>query len=154
MKKITSILAVFAGAALTLSACTSPTTVTVTSTVASTNPLTAPPSAATSTSGLSIPPGTYSGAGLGFRNITATFSGQTLEIYSDFTNYTVKEYYTYSIGNDGTSITLTNLETKQVSTYNFKYIKEIGMDAIALTDHGSMYGSIDFYKSAKNYGII
>ena len=32
-------------------------------------------------------------------------------------------------------------------------IKELGMDSIALTDHGVMYGVIDFYKEAKKQGI-
>ena len=27
-------------------------------------------------------------------------------------------------------------------------VKELGQDAIALTDHGVMYGCIDFYKAA------
>ena len=31
--------------------------------------------------------------------------------------------------------------------------KELGMDAIAITDHGSMYGTIDFYKACKKEGI-
>ena len=31
--------------------------------------------------------------------------------------------------------------------------KELGMDAIALTDHGSMFGTIDFYKECKANGI-
>lgn len=31
--------------------------------------------------------------------------------------------------------------------------KELGMDAIALTDHGSMFGVIDFYKACKANGI-
>lgn len=31
--------------------------------------------------------------------------------------------------------------------------KELGMDAIAITDHGVMYGVIDFYKEAKAQGI-
>lgn len=31
--------------------------------------------------------------------------------------------------------------------------KELGMPAIAITDHGSMYGVIDFYKQAKKHGI-
>ena len=31
--------------------------------------------------------------------------------------------------------------------------KELGMDSIAITDHGSMYGVIDFYKEAKKQGI-
>ena len=32
-------------------------------------------------------------------------------------------------------------------------VKELGMDAIALTDHGSMFGVIDFYKACKANGI-
>lgn len=32
-------------------------------------------------------------------------------------------------------------------------VKELGMDAIAITDHGNMYGVIDFYKEAKKQGI-
>ena len=31
--------------------------------------------------------------------------------------------------------------------------KELGMDSIAITDHGVMYGVIDFYKECKKYGI-
>ena len=31
--------------------------------------------------------------------------------------------------------------------------KELGMDSIAITDHGVMYGVIDFYKEAKKQGI-
>jgi len=31
--------------------------------------------------------------------------------------------------------------------------KEHGSPAIALTDHGSMYGVIEFYKAAKEHGI-
>ena len=31
--------------------------------------------------------------------------------------------------------------------------KELGMDAIAITDHGAMYGTIDFYKACKKEGI-
>ena len=34
-----------------------------------------------------------------------------------------------------------------------KRAKELGMEAIALTDHGVMYGAIDFYKACKNEGI-
>lgn len=30
---------------------------------------------------------------------------------------------------------------------------ELGMDSLALTDHGAMYGAIDFYKTAKKAGI-
>ena len=32
-------------------------------------------------------------------------------------------------------------------------VKELGQDAIALTDHGVMYGCIDFYKAAKAAGV-
>ncbi len=32
-------------------------------------------------------------------------------------------------------------------------VKELGMDAVAITDHGVMYGVIDFYKAAKKQGI-
>ncbi|MGL6174705.1 MAG: DNA polymerase III subunit alpha [Cellulosilyticaceae bacterium] len=31
--------------------------------------------------------------------------------------------------------------------------KELGMDSLAITDHGVMYGAIDFYKAAKDKGI-
>ena len=31
--------------------------------------------------------------------------------------------------------------------------KELGMDSIAITDHGVMYGVIDFYRAAKKEGI-
>ena len=34
-----------------------------------------------------------------------------------------------------------------------KEVKELGMDSIAITDHGVMYGAIDFYKEAKKVGI-
>lgn len=32
-------------------------------------------------------------------------------------------------------------------------VKELGMDSIAITDHGVMYGVIDFYRAAKEVGI-
>ncbi|WP_027398828.1 DNA polymerase III subunit alpha [Anaerovorax odorimutans] len=32
-------------------------------------------------------------------------------------------------------------------------VKELGMDSIAITDHGVMFGVIDFYKEAKNQGV-
>ena len=32
-------------------------------------------------------------------------------------------------------------------------VKECGQNAIAITDHGVMYGVIDFYKAAVNAGI-
>lgn len=31
--------------------------------------------------------------------------------------------------------------------------KELGMDSLAITDHGVMYGVVDFYKEAKARGI-
>lgn len=34
-----------------------------------------------------------------------------------------------------------------------KRAKELGMDSIAITDHGAMYGCVDFYKAAKEEGI-
>ena len=34
-----------------------------------------------------------------------------------------------------------------------KRVKELGMNAVALTDHGVMYGAIDFYKACKAEGI-
>jgi len=34
-----------------------------------------------------------------------------------------------------------------------KYVKELEMDSVALTDHGSMYGAIEFYETAKKHGI-
>jgi DNA polymerase-3 subunit alpha len=35
----------------------------------------------------------------------------------------------------------------------FKTVKEFGMDSVALTDHGNMYGMVDFYKKAKESGV-
>jgi len=32
-------------------------------------------------------------------------------------------------------------------------VKELGQSAIAITDHGVMYGCIDFYKAAKDAGV-
>ena len=32
-------------------------------------------------------------------------------------------------------------------------VKEAGMPAIALTDHGNMYGAVEFFKQARKYGI-
>jgi DNA polymerase-3 subunit alpha len=34
-----------------------------------------------------------------------------------------------------------------------KKAKEYGMTALALTDHGAMYGAIEFYKACKDAGI-
>lgn len=33
------------------------------------------------------------------------------------------------------------------------YVKESGMDSVAITDHGVLYGAIEFYKKAKQKGI-
>ncbi len=33
------------------------------------------------------------------------------------------------------------------------YVKELGMDSVALTDHGVMYGAVEFFKEAKAKGI-
>jgi DNA polymerase-3 subunit alpha len=35
----------------------------------------------------------------------------------------------------------------------FPRLKELGMDTVALTDHGNMFGTVDFYKKAKAAGI-
>lgn len=32
-------------------------------------------------------------------------------------------------------------------------VQELGMDSVALTDHGNMYGAVEFYKKAKEKGI-
>jgi len=34
-----------------------------------------------------------------------------------------------------------------------KKIKELGMDSVAMTDHGNMFGAIDFYNAMRNEGI-
>ena len=34
-----------------------------------------------------------------------------------------------------------------------KRAKELGMDSIALTDHGVMFGVVDFYKACKSAGV-
>ena len=31
--------------------------------------------------------------------------------------------------------------------------KELGMDSLAITDHGVMFGVVDFYKACKKQGI-
>jgi DNA polymerase-3 subunit alpha len=35
----------------------------------------------------------------------------------------------------------------------FSTVKKFAMDAVALTDHGNMYGMVDFYKRAKEHGV-
>ena len=34
-----------------------------------------------------------------------------------------------------------------------KKASDLGMDSIAITDHGVMFGVVDFYKAAKKYNI-
>ena len=34
-----------------------------------------------------------------------------------------------------------------------EYVKELGMDSCAITDHGAMFGVVDFYKSCRKAGI-
>ena len=33
-------------------------------------------------------------------------------------------------------------------------VKEMGMDSLAITDHGVMYGVIDFYRACRKEGIL
>jgi len=33
------------------------------------------------------------------------------------------------------------------------YVKELGMDAVAITDHGVLYGAVEFFKKAKEKGV-
>ncbi len=33
------------------------------------------------------------------------------------------------------------------------YVKELGMDSVAITDHGNIYGAVEFYKKARERGI-
>ena len=35
----------------------------------------------------------------------------------------------------------------------FPRVKEFGMDTVAVTDHGNMFGAVDFYKKAKEAGV-
>ncbi len=42
--------------------------------------------------------------------------------------------------------------SNKISEY-VKRVKELGMDAAAITDHGVMYGVIDFYRACKAEGI-
>ncbi|MEG1931633.1 MAG: PHP domain-containing protein, partial [Pygmaiobacter sp.] len=35
----------------------------------------------------------------------------------------------------------------------FERVKELGQTAVAITDHGAMYGTVDFYRAAKKAGI-
>ena len=85
-----------------------------------------------------------------FKNLRCQFVTQIFETY---------------IRQGGTKMTQTEKETKFVhlhihSEYSLldganrikdlpKRAKELGMDSIAITDHGVMYGVIDFYKACK-----
>ena len=40
-----------------------------------------------------------------------------------------------------------------LSLIHISRVKELGMDSAAITDHGVMYGVIDFYREAKKQGI-
>ncbi|MGL4687746.1 MAG: PHP domain-containing protein, partial [Fusobacteriaceae bacterium] len=40
----------------------------------------------------------------------------------------------------------------QIDNYLSK-AKELGMDSLAITDHGNMFGAIEFYKAAIKKGI-
>ena len=42
--------------------------------------------------------------------------------------------------------------SNKISEY-IKRVKELGMNSAAITDHGVMYGAIEFYKTAKAQGI-
>ena len=33
------------------------------------------------------------------------------------------------------------------------YAKELGMDSLAITDHGAMYGAVEFYQECQKQGI-
>ena len=33
------------------------------------------------------------------------------------------------------------------------YVKELGMDSVAITDHGNIYAAVEFYKKAKEKGV-
>ncbi|MSP63641.1 MAG: DNA polymerase III subunit alpha [Myxococcales bacterium] len=35
----------------------------------------------------------------------------------------------------------------------FPKVQEFGMDTVALTDHGNMFGAVDFYQKAKEFGV-
>ncbi|KKR70345.1 MAG: polymerase III, alpha subunit protein [Candidatus Woesebacteria bacterium GW2011_GWA2_40_7b] len=35
----------------------------------------------------------------------------------------------------------------------FTHVKELGMDSIAITDHGVMYGAVEFYKEGLKQGV-
>jgi DNA polymerase-3 subunit alpha len=34
-----------------------------------------------------------------------------------------------------------------------KRVKELGMDAVAVTDHGNLFGAMEFYLAAKDAGV-
>ena len=47
------------------------------------------------------------------------------------------------------SLADSSLKTKELA----KRVKEMGMKSVAITDHGFLYGVIDFYKACKKEGI-
>jgi DNA polymerase-3 subunit alpha len=49
----------------------------------------------------------------------------------------------------GYSLADSSLKPKQLA----KKVKELGMKSVAITDHGSMFGVIEFYKACQNEGI-
>jgi len=67
------------------------------------------------------PSGTYTASAMGISQ-TITFKGSnTLELNSDLQG---KQVATYTISDDGQSITATNIVTNEVGTVSFKYIKD------------------------------
>jgi len=71
--------------------------------------------------------------------VTGNFTGET-DRYNKFVHLHVHSEYSLLDG----AARLENLVTRA---------KELGMDALALTDHGVMYGVVEFYKLARKYGI-
>ncbi|HLU65209.1 MAG TPA: PHP domain-containing protein, partial [Kofleriaceae bacterium] len=35
----------------------------------------------------------------------------------------------------------------------FPKVRELGMDTVAVTDHGNMFGAVDLYSAAKKHGV-
>ncbi|MEK9153539.1 MAG: PHP domain-containing protein, partial [Patescibacteria group bacterium] len=33
------------------------------------------------------------------------------------------------------------------------YVQKLGMNSVAITDHGALYGAVEFYKKAKKAGV-
>ncbi len=68
------------------------------------------------------------------------FAGMTRRIMPKFVHLHVHSHYSLL---DGLS-KIPNLVAR---------VKELGMDSIALTDHGVLYGAVEFYKAAKKAGV-